>query len=106
LLTEVAGELPSCALIINPVLCNIHLARHDEGNNDVMTNMRLILLRANSLRRGAIRAREKTSGENAVPAEVDKLRDGLRTHRLAKALVVKFCRHLAKWPWMDVKMGK
>lgn len=65
LLAEVASELASSALIVNPALRNIWLARHDEGNNDVMTNMRLILLRANSLRHDSIRAREKTRRERA-----------------------------------------
>lgn len=37
-LAETTGELSSCALVINPVLSNVDLARHVRGTDKAMTN--------------------------------------------------------------------
>lgn len=42
LVAIITGELASCPLVIGPIFGKIQLARHIEGINKVMTNMRLV----------------------------------------------------------------
>jgi hypothetical protein len=75
LLAEITGELPSGALIVDPILGNVQLlARHCEGINGGVTNMQLRPLRASSLISDLNMIAREPSCEKGTSAEADELR--------------------------------